>query len=118
MKSAILWLSVLTSAVPGYSRRLPWVLFSAGADFKTSSKQVEIACKAGASGFLAGRALGQEGVQIRSREKRMNIFKSTAALRLKELAEMVNKYGKPWYAKMGSDRGDFVAVSGGWYEQY
>jgi tagatose 1,6-diphosphate aldolase len=98
--------------------RLPWVLLSAGADFKTFSKQVEIACKAGASGFLAGRALWQEGVQIRSREERMNFFKSTAAPRLRELAEMVNKYGKPWYTKMGSDKGDFEAANEGWYEQY
>ena len=98
--------------------RLPWVLLSAGADFETFKKQVEIACKAGASGFLAGRALWQEGVQIRSREERMNFFKSTAAPRLKELAEMVNRYGKPWYNKMGSDEGDFEATNEGWYEQY
>ena len=98
--------------------RLPWVLLSAGADFKTFSKQVEFACKAGASGFLAGRALWQEGVQIHSREERMNFFKNTAAPRLKELAEMVNKHGKPWYAKMGSDKGDFEAATESWYEQY
>ena len=98
--------------------QLPWVLLSAGADFETFKKQVEIACKAGASGFLAGRALWQEGVQIRSREERMNFFKSTAAPRLKELAEMVNRYGKPWYTKMGSDEGDFEATNEGWYEQY
>jgi tagatose 1,6-diphosphate aldolase len=98
--------------------RLPWVLLSAGADFKTFSKQVEIACKAGASGFLAGRALWQEGVQIRSREERMDFFKNTAAPRLKELAEMVNKYGKPWYTKMASDKGDFKAANEGWYEIY
>ncbi len=102
----------------GRASRLPWVLLSAGADFKTFKKQVEIACKAGASGFLAGRALWQEGVQIRSRGERMNFFKSTAAPRLKELAEMVNKYGKPWYTKMGSDKGDFEAANEGWYEQY
>ena len=98
--------------------RLPWVLLSAGADFKTFKKQVEIACKAGASGFLAGRALWQEGVQIHSREERMNFFKNTAAPRLKELADMVNKYGKPWYTKMGSDKGDFEAANERWYEQY
>jgi len=98
--------------------RLPWVLLSAGADFKTFKKQVEIACKAGASGFLAGRALWQEGVQIRSREERMKFFKTTAAPRLKELAEMVKKYGKPWYTKMGSEKRDFETADEGWYEQY
>jgi tagatose 1,6-diphosphate aldolase len=98
--------------------RLPWVLLSAGADFKTFRKQVEIACKAGASGFLAGRALWQEGVQIRSREERMNFFRNTAAPRLKELTTVVSKYGKPWYVKMGSEKGDFEEASERWYEQY
>ncbi|MFC1976669.1 tagatose 1,6-diphosphate aldolase [Chloroflexota bacterium] len=98
--------------------RLPWVLLSAGAGFETFKKQVEIACKAGASGFLAGRALWQEGVKIQSREKRMQFFIDTAAPRLKELAGMVNNYGKPWYTKVGSDRGDFKVANEGWYERY
>jgi len=98
--------------------RLPWVLLSAGADFKTFKKQVEIACKAGASGFLAGRALWQEGVQIRFRKERMNFFNNTAAPRLKELADLVNKYGKPWYKKMGSITGQFEAVAEDWHQKY
>ena len=98
--------------------RLPWVLLSAGAGFETFRKQVEIACKAGASGFLAGRALWQEGVQIRSREERMDYFKSTAVPRLRELVEMVKKYGKPWYTKMGSEKGDFEAAAENWYQKY
>jgi len=96
----------------------PWVLLSAGADFETFKKQVTIACKAGASGFLAGRALWQEGVQIRSREERMNFFRNTAASRLKELAGLVNKEGRPWYEKMGIKEGNFPAVAEGWYKRY
>jgi len=98
--------------------RLPWVLLSAGADFETFKKQVEIACKAGASGFLAGRALWQEGAHIRSREERMDFFKTVAAPRLRELAEIVNKYGKPWYTKMGIENGEFEPVTEGWYKSY
>ena len=98
--------------------RLPWVLLSAGVDFNTFKKQVEIACKAGASGFLAGRALWQEGVQIRSREERLDFFNNTAAPRVRELAELVNKYGKPWYAKMGAEKGEFAAVAQDWYQKY
>ena len=98
--------------------RLPWVLLSAGAGFETFRKQVEIACKAGASGFLAGRALWQEGVQIRSREERMDYFISTSAPRLRGLVEMVKKYGKPWYTKMGSEKGDFEAAAEDWYQKY
>lgn len=51
--------------------QLPWVLLSAGFDFQLFKKQVEIACKAGASGFMAGRALWEEATQISSRAERM-----------------------------------------------
>jgi tagatose 1,6-diphosphate aldolase len=98
--------------------RLPWVLLSAGVDFNSFQKQVEIACKAGASGFLAGRALWQEGAQIRSREERMNFFQNTAAPRLKELAEIADSYGKPWYSRLGAENGKFAPVTEGWYRSY
>ncbi|NWF77865.1 MAG: tagatose 1,6-diphosphate aldolase [Chloroflexi bacterium] len=98
--------------------RRPWVLLSAGVDFNSFKKQVEIACKAGASGFLAGRALWQEGAQIRSREERMRFFKNTAASRLKQLAEIADSYGKPWYFKLGFENGKFAPVTEGWYRSY
>jgi len=97
---------------------LPWVLLSAGVDFHSFKKQVEIACKAGASGFLAGRALWQEGAQIHSREERMKFFQNTAAPRLKELAEIADRYGKPWYSRLGAENGKFVPVTEGWYLSY
>jgi tagatose 1,6-diphosphate aldolase len=98
--------------------RLPWVLLSAGVDFNSFQKQVEIACKAGASGFLAGRALWQEGAQIRSREARMNFFQNMAASRLKKLAEIADSYGKPWYSRLGAENGKFASVAEGWYRSY
>jgi len=98
--------------------RLPWVLLSAGVDFESFRKQVKIACKAGASGFLAGRALWQEGAQIRSREERMKFFQNTAAPRLKELAEIADSYGKPWYSRLGAENGKFAPVTEGWYRSY
>jgi tagatose 1,6-diphosphate aldolase len=98
--------------------QLPWVLLSAGVDFDSFKKQVEIACKAGASGFLAGRALWQEGAQIRPREQRMAFFQKTAALRLKNLSEIAATYGKPWYFKLGVENGKFPPVVQGWYRSY
>ncbi len=38
----------------------PWILLSAGVDFDEFAIQVRIACTAGASGFLAGRAVWQD----------------------------------------------------------
>jgi len=98
--------------------RLPWVLLSAGVDFESFRMQVKIACKAGASGFLAGRALWQEGAQIRSRDERMNFFQNTAASRLKELAEIADSYGKPWYSRLGAENGGFTLVAEGWHRSY
>jgi len=98
--------------------QLPWVLLSAGVDFESFRKQVKIACKAGASGFLAGRALWQEGAQIRSRDERMNFFQKTAAPRLEELAEIADSYGKPWYSRLGAENGKFAPVTEGWYRNY
>jgi len=98
--------------------RLPWVLLSAGVDFDSFRKQVKIACKAGASGFLAGRALWQEGVRIRSREKRLDFFQNMAAPRLKELAEIADRYGKPWYSRVEGENGKFAPLAEGWYRDY
>ncbi|MEI6186312.1 MAG: tagatose 1,6-diphosphate aldolase, partial [Dehalococcoidia bacterium] len=49
----------------GYCRQLdqasavPWVILSAGVDYDTFKQEVTIACQAGASGFLGGRAIWQ-----------------------------------------------------------
>lgn len=98
--------------------RRPWVVLSAGVDFKTFRRQVEIACKAGASGFLAGRALWQEGARISGRGERMDFFRNVAAPRLKELAEIADKYGKPWYWKLGTEDGRFPLADEEWYRNY
>jgi tagatose 1,6-diphosphate aldolase len=96
----------------------PWVLLSAGVDFESFKRQVEIACKAGASGFLAGRALWQEGARIPIREERMDFFCNTAASRLKELAGIADRYGKPWYLKLGDSDGRFAPPGVDWYRSY
>lgn len=98
--------------------RLPWVLLSAGTDFERFRKEVEIACKAGASGFMAGRALWQEATYISSREERLKFFKSQTVSRLKELTLMADKWATPWYVKMDSKDGRFPDLSEGWYRSY
>ena len=88
--------------------RLPWVLLSAGTDFERFRKEVEIACKAGASGFMAGRALWQEATHISSREERLNFFKSQTVSRLKELTRIADKWATPgmlrWALRMAGSR--------------
>jgi tagatose 1,6-diphosphate aldolase len=98
--------------------RLPWVLLSAGTDFRRFKKEVEIACRAGASGFMAGRALWQEAAGTGSREKRLTFFKTQTVSRLKELASIADKWGTPWYVKTGSGDGRFPDLVEGWYKSY
>ena len=98
--------------------RLPWVLLSAGADFKRFKTEVEMACGNGASGFMAGRALWQEAAHIASRETRMEFFRNTTVSRLEELKQIADGTATPWYAGFGSRDGSFPEPAEGWYGTY
>jgi tagatose 1,6-diphosphate aldolase len=98
--------------------RLPWVLLSAGADFERFRKEVQIACQSGASGFMAGRALWQEATRIHSREERLKFFRNKTVPRLKELTDVADTHGVPWYKKMTSKNGGSALMPEGWYQDY
>jgi tagatose 1,6-diphosphate aldolase len=98
--------------------RLPWVLLSAGVNYDDFKKEVEMACKAGASGFMAGRALWQEATKVKSREERLSFFRDTTAARLKEIADIADTWGTAWYARMGYEDGKFPDLAEGWYKNY
>ncbi|MHB8626101.1 MAG: tagatose 1,6-diphosphate aldolase [Aggregatilineales bacterium] len=97
----------LTKASP-----VPWVLLSAGVDFDKYAPQVEVACRAGASGFLAGRAIWKESVGMPA-DKRQQFINDTAISRVKRLTETALKYAHPWtnyYAPL--------AASEDWFASY
>ena len=98
--------------------RTPWVILSAGVDFETFCTQVEIACKAGASGFLGGRAIWQEVVDVKNPTERVKWLSTTGADRVKKLAEIADKYGTPWYKKFGLEAGELSTVTENWYKEY
>ena len=98
--------------------RLPWVLLSAGTDFEHFTKQVEIACRNGASGFMAGRALWQEAVGIDARKERFSFFKSQTVARLTKLTGLANKWASPWHTRLGYNDGRFSELPEGWYKTY
>jgi tagatose 1,6-diphosphate aldolase len=97
---------------------LPWVLLSAGINYEQFKKEVEIACTAGASGFMAGRALWQEATRARSREERLSFFENQTVGRLKELVRIADTRAVPWYAKMGYADGKLPDLAEGWYKSY
>jgi tagatose 1,6-diphosphate aldolase len=93
---------------------VPWVVLSAGVDYDVFVRQVKIACQGGASGFLGGRAIWQEAMEIKDRKERMRYLSTVGADRMKCLAEIATKYGTPWYKK----RAIRINIPEKWYESY
>lgn len=97
---------------------VPWVVLSAGVDYDTFYKQVEVACRAGASGFLGGRALWQEGIRIGQARERKHYLSTVVVDRINRLSELASRYGTPWYKKLGLNSKTLNDVPEGWYESY
>jgi tagatose 1,6-diphosphate aldolase len=97
---------------------VPWVVLSAAVDFEPFCQQVEIACQAGASGFLAGRAIWQEAMHIDKARERMKFLATVGADRLKKLNEIAAKYATPWYKKLGLTSDELAPTSERWYQEY
>jgi tagatose-1,6-bisphosphate aldolase len=74
---------------------VPWVLLSAGVDFAVFERQVNIACRSGSSGFLAGRAIWKECVAMPA-QARQQFLQTTAVERLKRLSDLAKQYGRAW----------------------
>ena len=79
----------LTDACP-----VPWTLLSAGEDFETYVKQLDVACRNGASGYVAGRAVWQDlvaaGVPTAGPEL------DEARRRIAVLSDVASQNAKPW----------------------
>ena len=100
------------------SSQVPWVILSAGVDFEFFCREVEIACQAGASGFLGGRAIWQEAMQINDAQERVQYLLTVGADRLKKLTEIASRYAVPWYKKLGLVAHELVHISEKWYQKY
>jgi tagatose-1,6-bisphosphate aldolase len=72
----------------------PWIVLSAAVDYETYLRQVEIACRAGASGSAVGRAVWQEAVHMDG-EARLDFLRTTGRERLARLTTLCAKVGKP-----------------------
>jgi sulfofructosephosphate aldolase len=71
----------------------PWVVLSQGVERARFQDAVEAACRAGASGFLAGRALWSDVVghpDVPSRLRELSVP------RLEALVEVVDRSARPW----------------------
>lgn len=91
----------------------PWVILSAGVGFEDFRTQVEISCKAGASGFLAGRSIWQEAVATRDPVERAAAAE-VAACRLAELNAIARAHGTPYAPATVGDQ-LLADYPDGWY---
>lgn len=98
----------LTEASPA-----PWVLLSAGVDFSTYIRQVQVALNNGCSGVLAGRAVWKEATTKTGLE-RTRFLETTARERMQILTDLCNALGRPWSAHY-SGAG---TLDESWYAQY
>lgn len=84
----------------GEASPVPWVLLSGGAGFDIFQRQVEIACRAGASGFLGGRAIWQEAMAVPDTGQRVRYLETVVVDRLKRLVDIAAKHAVPWHRKL------------------
>ncbi|MBI3289248.1 MAG: tagatose 1,6-diphosphate aldolase [Elusimicrobia bacterium] len=94
----------------------PWVLLSAGEKFDIFSKQVELAMKAGCSGYMAGRAIFNEYFDQNTPAERAKFLATTATDRIKLLNKHIDAHAQPWMARYDITEADLAqAVSPTWY---
>ena len=81
----------------------PWVLLSASVDYNLFLKQVDVACRSGATGVAAGRAVWKEAINLTG-DARKKYITTTVYERMEKLTELCENLGRPWtdFYKSGS----------------
>jgi sulfofructosephosphate aldolase len=85
------WSRRIDAVVPG-----PWVVLSQGVEPERYPLAVEAACKGGASGMLAGRAVWMSTVAA---DDPTELLRERSVPRLQELGRIVDAHGRPWREK-------------------
>jgi sulfofructosephosphate aldolase len=74
----------------------PWVVLSNGVETADFPRAVEAACRGGASGFLAGRAIWKDSIVGGGQSEIDDRLAEVAVPRLEALVETVDEYARPW----------------------
>jgi tagatose-1,6-bisphosphate aldolase len=85
------------------SINVPWVILSAGVGYEEFKAQLQIACEAGASGYLAGRSIWRDAITQHEPKARAKAI-AEAQGRLDELNQLTRKYGRPFRADKPLDQ--------------
>jgi tagatose 1,6-diphosphate aldolase len=98
----------------------PWVLLSAGGDFDVFEKQTEAAMKAGASGYMAGRAIFKEWLDPKKSDcyQKSDFLNGEAVRRIERLNTLVADHAQSWLARYHLKWDDLAkVVESGWYSK-
>lgn len=87
---------------------VPWTLLSGGVSFATFLRQTQLACEAGASGVIAGRAIWAEALALEG-DARDRFLLTTARQRMEHLSEMC-RLAQPWMQRTTPP-----PMGAGWY---
>ncbi len=93
---------------------VPWVLLSAGVAYDAFMRQATIACQAGCSGVMVGRAVWQEAIRLQG-AKRERFLRETTVARMRQLGKICEEYGRSWTA-VDPDLANIVNQD--WYQSY
>jgi len=93
----------------------PWVLLSGSGTYDVFKRQLGIVSRAGASGFMAGRAIWTGAVGGAEQERRE--ARQRCQTRLDECLAIVRAEGRPWRESPSVDE-VAEALTAGWHEEY
>ena len=94
----------------------PWAILSAGANYEQFKLQLQIACQAGASGYLAGRSVWRDAVSIHDPAKRGDAIAAARQL-LDGLNDITRKYGRPLTLALPL-REVLTGMPDGWFQSW
>ena len=97
--------------------KVPWVVLSAGADFDVFRGLVETACRGGASGFLAGRAIWKDAFKAKGFQEQMAFVRTQGTKNFQVLADLAHRYARPWWDFYGGKE-KLADPFEGWYVAY
>ena len=95
--------------------RTPWVILSAGVAMDVFVRQVELACRNGASGVLAGRALWQDAVREADPAARLSRLRAESVANFRTVAELVRRHATPWTGKLPVSE-VVQPIGAGWFQ--
>jgi tagatose 1,6-diphosphate aldolase len=93
-------------------RLIPWVLLGGGADPEVLERQIEDACRAGASGFIVGRTLFDAAL-VEDAGESQRALEAVCRPLLERLRTLAENFAQPWRARVG----DLPIPAHGWFRE-